>query len=105
MKKKTSFKLVSVFFAVSLMMLLMSGCKKCESVDIGCGDVETCCKLGSCYYEYDGKKYECDGTDCSDAAEDVVAACMKKKSFDEITGDSLIIALEKKQQLLGLMGE
>ena len=52
--------------------LYLVGCgddkKSCSDVDAVCGEVTTCCTSNSCYYEANGQRYDCDGTDCLAAA-------------------------------------
>ncbi len=42
--------------------------ENCVTETSACGSFTACCTALQCYYLYDGKKYECDGTDCTDAA-------------------------------------
>jgi hypothetical protein len=85
MKKKVL--ILSLAF-VGLMVVLAIGCKKSSVVKdtctsgTNCGkSFQACCSLTQCYYTYNGKKYNCDGTSCGSAATDLVAdMCGKKKA-------------------------
>lgn len=72
---KRSILLLPVFLT-GVLMFMTVGCgslfKKCESADSGCGEYQACCSSTKCHYEYNGKEYECDGTDCTAAAEELV---------------------------------
>ena len=50
-------------------------CITADDISEECPSIDACCSLSSCYYEVDDEKFECDGTDCNDAAEDVVDYC------------------------------
>jgi hypothetical protein len=68
-----SFRMVLIA-SVGVMFLQFAGCaKKCTDVSTACGSVKACCSPFDCYYSYNNKKYECDGTDCSSAAQEVAA--------------------------------
>ena len=67
-------------------MYIMTGCTEAES-DEFCGDpgisctdpnasIESCCTATSCYLIYNGTKYPCNGTDCADARDNVINACV-----------------------------
>jgi hypothetical protein len=77
MKKHAKLLLLPLFvLGFFAMVVIFNGCKKAapsytcsEGVDDGCGDKwEACCNTVQCYYSYKGKKYNCNGTDCGDAA-------------------------------------
>jgi hypothetical protein len=42
--------------------------EQCVTESSACGTFQACCTVRQCYYVYDGKEYQCDGTDCTDAA-------------------------------------
>ncbi len=49
-----------------------------ECVDIvseGCDDVKVCCSTDRCYYKADGKRFNCNGLDCTEAAEELMDFC------------------------------
>ena len=62
-----------------LLCLFSSGCiEKNEDGDTcvrftnACAMVTTCCSVDNqCYYLYDGQRYNCDGEDCTEAAEEL----------------------------------
>ena len=69
-----------------------------ESAD-GCGGEYTaCCTRTSCYYLYNGVKYPCEGTDCTEAAielaDDLCAKDLKKRQF--ITVDDILKSMPCK---------
>jgi hypothetical protein len=114
MKKITNKKLYQLLpislILVGVLVLFTISCKKdkktspkdtCETINIGCGDVEACCSTSSsCYYLFNGTKYPCDGSDCSAAATDVVNACMGVNSHTGISGVPQQELLKKVQKLL-----
>ena len=72
-----------------LVAVLCMGCAEkyeCHTESIGCGPIEVCCTSTDCYYKYNGKKYPCDGTDCTAAAEAVVdeMICPAKASAQQL---------------------
>lgn len=51
--------------------------EECESFDAECGapdDATACCDDDQCYYTFNGTKYQCNGTDCTDAAVKLISA-------------------------------
>jgi hypothetical protein len=78
MRRKSSFLLLLVLLFGTAIIINVS-CKKdkddeevCETTNIGGESVKACCTTSNCYYEWNGKKYHCDGVDCNDAAERLV---------------------------------
>jgi hypothetical protein len=72
-KMKLFFRMILIV-PVGIVFLQFVGCaKKCENTSTACGSFESCCTPSNCYYTYNNKKYECDGTDCADAAQKVAA--------------------------------
>jgi hypothetical protein len=78
MKRKSSFLLMLVLLFGAAIVINVS-CKKdkdeeevCETNIIGGESIKVCCTPTNCYYEWNGKKYHCDGLDCDDAAERLV---------------------------------
>jgi hypothetical protein len=77
MKRKSSFLLMLVLLLGAAIVINVS-CKKdkdeevCETTNIGGESIKACCTSSKCYYEWNGKKYHCDGTNCNDAAERLV---------------------------------
>jgi hypothetical protein len=69
----------------------------CETTNVGGESVKACCTSSNCYYEWNGKKYHCDGVDCNDAAERLV---------DDILGGGKSTSLDKdllKNEILLLL--
>jgi len=57
---------------LGLLFLNLVGCKKkesCQSANGACGSFRACCTTSQCYYTYGGKRFDCDGTNCSAAAQ------------------------------------
>ncbi len=49
-------------------------------------DIQACCTQTSCYYNYNGQRYNCNGFDCNAAAQEVV---------DDACGSARLDAAEK----------
>lgn len=72
----------SLFFHVLIFALLtvISSCKEqtptvdCLTETVECGTYTACCTPFYCYYEFDGKRYDCDGLNCKEAAEELARA-------------------------------
>ena len=94
-------KLLKVLWVIPLVLIvlfLVDGCKKdtessyeCETLKIIGETIEVCCNDDNCYYEWNGKKYYCDGHDCDDAAARLV---------DDILGKSVPIDNEKRLEYI-----
>jgi len=91
MKKKAKLLFIPLFVLGFLaMVVILDGCKKAtpaatcsDGIDDGCGNEWTaCCNTVQCYYTYKGKKYNCDGTDCDDAAVKLADDLMSCSSID-----------------------
>jgi hypothetical protein len=79
-------KITKIIFLAGIMLcfiLLVNSCKKDSNVGYTCSGAttlcgqktfEACCNSLNCYYKVGTKKYNCDGTDCTAAAEKLVAA-------------------------------
>lgn len=52
----------------------------CELVSVGGCTMNTCCTATQCRYEVNGAKFPCDGTDCTNAVQGAVAACLAAAS-------------------------
>ena len=98
MKKNFLITALSVVFIsvmlASCMMTTDDG-YTCIKTPTGCGMVYSCSDVTSSYYDLDGTKYWCDGTDCDAAADEVVdAMCGKSATTEpkEITKEKLIDA-------------
>lgn len=50
-------------------------CASANGLTNECPSVDACCNTNDCYYEADGKRFECNGTFCQSAAEDLVEYC------------------------------
>jgi|WetSurMetagenome_2_1015567.scaffolds.fasta_scaffold1015942_1 hypothetical protein len=64
--------------------IFSTGCTKPETCNdaTSCGKTyKACCTATDCHYVYNGKSYPCNGTDCSAAAQQLVAdMCGSAKS-------------------------
>jgi len=72
----TVFIRMSIVALVGLLSLQLVGCAKkasCQSSSSACGTFQACCTSTDCYYTYNNKRYDCDGTDCTDAAKRLAA--------------------------------
>ncbi|OFX26681.1 MAG: hypothetical protein A2041_01015 [Bacteroidetes bacterium GWA2_31_9b] len=77
--------LLAAFAFISLPIILNS-CEEdptCKSSSSACGTFEACCTTTDCYYLYDGEKYNCDGTDCDDAALELASVMCSKSNTTE----------------------
>ena len=86
--------------AVISIAAVLNSCEEdavCKTSTSVCGTFEACCTSTDCYYLYDGKTYDCDGTDC-DAAALELATDMCNKSGSESISQQLI--LEQTSMLL-----
>ncbi len=85
MKKKIAFWTSSAVL-LAFMVLLVNNCKddsptvSCQDGTNECGTFTACCSTTQCYYKWNGNKYNCDGTDCYAAAQDLVADMCAAKS-------------------------
>lgn len=65
-----------------------------------CGSTKSCCDGELCYYEYDGQKYYCDGSDCDQTSEDLAEIMCNSKSAtiqtesQEFTRDEMLESVE-----------
>ena len=80
-------KILLMLAAIALISLplIISSCDEeyvCKSATNSCGTFEACCTATDCYYLYNGKKYHCDGTNCTSAAERLVADMCSKSAID-----------------------
>ncbi len=90
--KKHAKSLIMPVLIIGLLALVFTfnGCKKAnpilncsEGTDDGCGNKwEACCSAVQCYYSYMGKKYNCDGLECDDAATDLANDIMNCSSMN-----------------------
>lgn len=51
-----------------------TGCsdkEECQSASSACGAFTACCTSDDCYYLAGGNRFNCNGTDCNSAAEDL----------------------------------
>ena len=86
MKKNVIIWIISLFI-ISSFVFITNSCEKdedsgytCETSIVSGESVKVCCNPISCYYEWDGKKYYCNGVDCQDAAEDLTNDILGLKS-------------------------
>ena len=69
--------------ALVLSTLLFSGCsddEECETADSACGEFTACCSSDQCHYEWNGRTYDCDGTNCNQAARELANDMCGKSS-------------------------
>ena len=82
----------TIFVSALLLAITVLGCSddeyECEDFTTVCGTARACCTSDDCYYEWNGETYECDGTDCS-AAADRLARDMCGKSADSDPMESM----------------
>lgn len=83
MKKLSVILFFIATFSVSFNSCDVADPEECVEANAGCGTYTACCTSTSCYYLYDGTKYYCDGTDCTDAAGDLVDDMCKAKKDGE----------------------
>lgn len=78
--------------------------EQCTAADISCpggGAIQACCTGTSCRYVLDGKSYPCNGLDCSEAAQQVVNACLGVgRTSIELENLSINLLIEKTEKLI-----
>ena len=52
-------------------------CESASDLFPECPTLKACCSYYDCYYRVDDLKFECDGTDCVSASDDVVNHCIQ----------------------------
>ena len=70
--------------------------EQCQTSSSACGSFKACCTAIKCYYEYDGRKFNCDGLDCTDAATalaNVMCNTSGVKGVPCITAEEILAAL------------
>ena len=99
-----------LFYSIAVVAIsgsILTGCGKddanpgiCLPITDLCAneDIETCCTDTKCHYLYNGKKYYCDGTDCTAAAEQVVADACGNTRLDQTEFDNEVFKLLKAQR-------
>ncbi len=100
MKKKLVLLLIPLLFIGGISISLTS-CSDddddfiCESTVIGGATIQACCNEEGtqCYYEYDGKRYDCDGTDCTAAAEDLAADILGGGKSAELNKETILMQI------------
>lgn len=101
MKKKIAFWTSSAVL-LAFMVLLVYNCKKdpattCDSGSSVCGTFTACCSSTQCYYKWNGNRYDCDGTNCNDAALELANdMCAKKSPQGSVASVEEIIELTNK---------
>jgi len=102
----SSKKILSVCSLLILFLLFSSGCgddEKCESRNTACGEFTACCTSDQCYYKTsDGTRFNCNGTDCQEAAElvaEYMCSTMSLSSPEEFEAmvDEILRAAEAQQ--------
>ncbi len=99
---------------VGLVSITLSACKKDKDDDASVGDAyhcetetmegftfKACCKTDQCYYEWQGKRYWCNGTDCGDAATGLVNDWFGKKKSSSMSFEQMKKQLEELRAKVG----
>ena len=85
-------QLVYLFYSFALLsFLIIGGCgaassgatKTCSDFATCGGTAKACCTSSKCWYEYDGKRFDCNGQDCGDAAVDLANYACAEVAPDE----------------------
>lgn len=79
-------KLSIILFLFASSMVYFNSCEaaaECSESTTVCGTFEACCTTTDCWYNYNGKRYDCDGTDCTAAATELADVMCNKKSTEE----------------------
>lgn len=92
MQKKSFLKFL--FLSIIVLSVSIISCKDdddegsytCETSSVVGVTFKACCNASRCYYEYNGKKYWCDGQDCTDAANDLANDIVYGINASEIVG-------------------
>ena len=83
-------------------LLLLFSCEdrnpleQCLTETSACGSFTACCTVRYCYYLYDGKRYDCDGLDCTEAANELaddMCNSSKKKGAPCFTANEILDVL------------
>lgn len=97
MKKKLVLLLIPLLFIGGISISLTSCSDDDEYV---CADetilgetFSACCTEDDCYYEYNGKRYNCDGTDCTAAAEQLAADIIGNAKSTAINKETVILQI------------
>ncbi|MBN2804712.1 MAG: hypothetical protein JXR91_16575 [Deltaproteobacteria bacterium] len=79
-------KVFKLFMTLIVLMFLFTACDNDSGSGEECVDfmtcdntgemVTACCTSEQCSYEVGSKTFDCNGTDCTDAAQEVVDFCM-----------------------------
>jgi len=72
--------------AACLLAGFLSGCgaqEECGATTVCSQSVNTCCTDSSCYYEFNGNRVNCNGTDCSAAANQVANSICRNSQASE----------------------
>jgi len=88
-------RVIVIVFVLAAAVLWTTGCSEddeevCDKASSACGSFTTCCTSDNCYYlADDGKRFNCDGTDCEDAAQRMAeymcaANALTPEEFDEL---------------------
>jgi len=75
----------------------------CNDPGISCTDpnavIESCCTDTECYWLYNGNKYTCNGTNCDEVYDIIIAACTSGSIEDAILDADLTEMRAKLQEL------
>ena len=92
--------LVAIVFLISQSCGGLLNNESCQTSDSGCGSFQACCTATQCHYVYNGQNYNCDGTDCTDAANELVAdMCGTYKSASESEEETVNEMIRMTQEL------
>ncbi len=90
-------------------MLILSSCTEtgsdefCNDPGISCSDpnavIESCCTDTECYWLYNGTRYNCNGTNCDQVYDVIIAACTSASLVDDISDANLSEMRAKLQNL------
>jgi hypothetical protein len=89
-------------------MFILNSCTETESDEfcndpgISCTDpnavIESCCTDTECYWLYNGSKYTCNGTNCDEVYDIIIAACTSASIIDDDISDSDLTIMRSKLQ-------
>lgn len=86
-----------ILFTIGITFFLLSACTEAESdefcqdpgaicPDLSSIDATSCCTDQSCYWIYGGTQYSCDGEDCEDAINQIIAsACVSASTHFDLS--------------------
>lgn len=102
---------IKLFLSVFMLLgvLILTSCTEtgsdefCNDPGISCTDpnavIESCCTDTECYWLYNGNKYTCNGTNCDEVYDIIIAACTSA-SIDNAIVDADVTEMRAKLQSL-----